>query len=43
MRMSKAFNYAGKDHEIPRSKTGLLTLKGGDQKNYAIRVIEFIN
>ena len=43
MRMSKAFNYAGTDHEIPKSKPGLLTLKGGDKKNYAIRVIEFIN
>ena len=43
MRMSKAFNYAGKDHQIPNSSARLLTLKGGDQKNYAIRVIEFIN
>jgi hypothetical protein len=43
MRMSRAFNYAGSAHEIPRSPAGLLTLKGADQKNYAIRVIEFIN
>jgi len=43
MRMSKAFNYAGKDHEIPKSPKGLLTVKGGDGKNYAIRVIEFID
>jgi len=43
MRMSKAFNYAGNSHEIPRSHKGLLTVKGGDGKNYAIRVIEFIN
>jgi hypothetical protein len=42
MRMSKAFNYAGKDHEIPKSPGGLLTVKGADGKNYAIRVIEFI-
>jgi Type VI secretion system (T6SS), amidase effector protein 4 len=43
MRMSRAFNYAGKDHEIPKSPKGLLTVKGGDGKNYGIRVIEFIN
>src|SRR5579884_572251 len=43
MRMSRAFNYAGKDHEIPRGRSGLLTVKGADSKNYAIRVIEFID
>jgi hypothetical protein len=43
MRMSKAFNYAGQAHEIPRSPRGLLTVKGADGKNYAIRVIEFID
>src|SRR4051812_19358387 len=43
MRMSRAFNYAGKAHEIPESHKGFLTVKGGDGKNYAIRVIEFIN
>jgi hypothetical protein len=43
MRMSKAFNYAGKAHEIPPSHKGLLSVKGKDGKNYAIRVIEFIN
>ncbi len=43
MRMSKAFNYAGKTHEIPESRKGLLTVKGADGKNYAIRVIEFIH
>jgi hypothetical protein len=42
MRMSRAFNYAGKDHEIPRSPGGLLTVRGADGKNYGIRVIEFI-
>jgi hypothetical protein len=41
--MSKAFNYAGKAHEIPHSSKRLLTLKGRDGKNYAIRVPEFIN
>jgi Type VI secretion system (T6SS), amidase effector protein 4 len=43
MRMSKAFNYAGKTHQIPESREGLLTVKGGDGRNYAIRVIEFIH
>jgi hypothetical protein len=42
VRVSKAFNYAGKTYEIPRKSSGLLTVKGGDQKNYAIRVQEFI-
>jgi Type VI secretion system (T6SS), amidase effector protein 4 len=43
MRMSKAFNYAGAAHEIPKSPKGLLTVAGADGKNYAIRVIEFID
>ncbi len=43
MRMSKAFNYAGKAHEIPAAHKGLLTVEGGDGKNYAIRVMEFIH
>jgi hypothetical protein len=42
MRMSKAFNYAGKTHEIPRHHKGLLTVRGDDKRNYAIRVAEFI-
>jgi hypothetical protein len=42
VRISKAFNYVGdKKYEIPRTN-GLLTVKGRDQKNYAIRVAEFI-
>jgi type VI secretion system (T6SS) effector Tae4 (amidase) len=42
MRMCKAFNYAGKEHEIPGNFKGLLTVLGGDGKQYAIRVMEFI-
>ena len=42
MRMSKAFNYAGKAHEVPQNRKGLLAVKGKDGKNYAIRVLEFI-
>ena len=42
VRVSKAFNYAGKPYEIPRKRSGLLTIKGSDQKYYAIRVQEFI-
>ncbi len=42
MRMSRAFNYAGKVHEIPRHHRGLLTVRGSDDKNYAVRVAEFI-
>jgi hypothetical protein len=41
IRMSQAFNYAGKIHEIPRSKH-MLTVRGKDNKNYAVRVQEFI-
>jgi hypothetical protein len=42
IRMSKAFNYAGgAKYEIPRTEH-LLTVKGDDKKNYAIRVAEFI-
>jgi hypothetical protein len=42
MRMSKAFNYAGKNYEIPATLDELLTVEGADGKNYAIRVTEFI-
>jgi hypothetical protein len=41
VRISKAFNYAGGTYEIPRQH-GLLTVKGADKKNYALRVAEFI-
>jgi len=43
MRMCKAFNYAGPQHAIPAHRRGLLTVVGGDGKNYAIRVLEFID
>jgi len=43
MRMCKAFNSAGKQHEIPSSYKGFLTVLGGDRKNYAIRVMDFID
>jgi hypothetical protein len=43
MRMCKAFNSVGKQHEIPESHKGFLTVLGGDQKNYAIRVMDFIH
>ncbi len=43
LRMSKAFNYAGKDYAIPGNHDGLLTVVGADKMNYAIRVLEFIN
>ncbi len=42
IRMSKALNYAGKVHQIPRHHSGLLTVRGDDKKNYAVRVAEFI-
>ncbi len=43
IRMSKAFNYAaGSRYAIPGSYPGLLTVKGADKLNYAIRVEEFI-
>jgi hypothetical protein len=42
IRISKAFNYAGDaKYAIPR-RDKLLTVKGADKKNYAIRVAEFI-
>lgn len=44
IRMSKAFNYAaGTRFAIPGSYPGLLTVKGSDKLNYAIRVVEFID
>ena len=43
MRMCKAFNYAGKQHAIPESHKGFLAVRGGDDMNYAIRVMDFIN
>jgi hypothetical protein len=43
MRMCKAFNYAGKQHEIPGSHKGFVTVLGADNKNYAIRVMEFLH
>lgn len=40
LRVSRAFNYSG--NLIPRSSTDeILTIKGGDGRNYAIRVREF--
>jgi hypothetical protein len=43
IRMSRAFNYAnsGSLFDIPKGYPGLLTFKGGDDLNYAIRVSEF--
>jgi hypothetical protein len=41
IRMSKAFNYAGTAHEIPK-RADLLTVKGADKKNYAVRVAQFV-
>jgi hypothetical protein len=43
IRMSRAFNYAnsGTLFDIPESFTGMLTFKGEDKLNYAIRVSEF--
>lgn len=41
MRMSRAFNYAGKLYEIP-SGTKLRTLPGKDGKNYAYNVQDFL-
>lgn len=41
MRVSKALNCC-KGHEIPR-RTGLLTIKGKDDKRYAVRVREMKN
>ena len=43
MRMCKAFNYAGKEHAIPKPTKQFLTLTGADKKWYGIRVIEFID
>jgi len=42
IRMSKAFNYAGTDHEIPAGHKGLGTVRGADGKHYAYRVTEFV-
>ncbi len=40
LRVSRAFNYSG--NKIPRSSTDeILTIKGGDGRNYALRVREF--
>jgi hypothetical protein len=39
LRMSEAFNLAGQP--IPKNHPGLLTVLGGDKRNYAIRVAEF--
>lgn len=43
IRMSRAFNYAntGKLFDIPENPSGMLTYKGEDKLNYAIRVAEF--
>lgn len=43
MRMSKAFNYCGKDEcKIPDSNA-LMTVEGNDGMHYAIRVQEFVD
>lgn len=39
IRVSRALNYAG--HPIPGNFSGLLTVRGGDNKHYALRVREF--
>jgi hypothetical protein len=44
IRMSKAFNHAsGRRFAIPGTRAGLVTVKGADKLNYAIRVTEFID
>ena len=41
LRVSRAFNYSG--NPIPRSSTDeILTIRGGDRMNYALRVREFV-
>ena len=44
MRMSRAFNYAGKPFELPKAVAHprLRTIPGADRKNYAYKVQEFI-
>src|SRR5665213_4243368 len=42
IRISKAFNYAGDNFLIPEGDDGLLTVRGADTLNYALRVEEFI-
>jgi hypothetical protein len=42
LRMSRAFNYAGRIHELPAHHHGLKTVHGADHKNYAYRVAQFI-
>ena len=45
IRMSRAMNYAGKMYEIPKKgipAARLYTLEGGDGKQYALRVAEFL-
>ena len=42
MRMSRAFNYAGKQYEIPADLPRLRTLPGSDRKNYAYNVQDFL-
>lgn len=42
--MSKAFNYAsGSRFAILGARAGMLTVKGADKLNYAVRVTEFID
>ncbi|WP_158823300.1 type VI secretion system amidase effector protein Tae4 [Granulicella sp. S156] len=45
IRMSRALNYAGPLYEIPQNggASPLLTYKGGDGKNYALRVAQFLH
>ena len=42
MRMSRAFNYAGKGFEIPPNSAQLRSLPGADGKNYAYNVQDFL-
>ena len=39
IRVSRALNYAG--HDIPSSRNGLNTARGGDGMRYAYRVADF--
>lgn len=41
VRVSAALNKAGAGHAIPNEEAGLVTVRGADNKRYALRVAEF--
>lgn len=43
IRISQAFNYCGNANHIIPTAAGLMTVKGADKMNYALRVQEFID